>query len=197
MKIGIDIDDTLSNSIEKWIFYADKYEKEFPNVIKVKDKKTQLSNSHNWLEEIYKWNDEDKKRFFDIYSNTMLKTVGVKEDAPKIIDKLLEEKHQIYIITSRYKICENSDAEKITKNWLDKNNIKYNKIFFNASNTKIKICQQEKIDLFIDDNYEVCKKMIEKNISTLLMESPYNNIKDDKIKRVNNWNEVYKEIQKI
>lgn len=197
MKIGIDIDDTISNSIEKWIFYADEYERENPSVVKEKNKKFQLLNSHRWLEEFYKWEEKDKEEFFNKYSNMMLQNVEMKENASRIINKLLEEKNEIYIITSRYKICENSDAEYITKKWLEKNNIQYNKIFFNASNTKLQICQEEQIDILIDDSYEVCKKANENNIKVLLMLSSYNNIKDDYIKKVHNWNEVYEEIQKI
>ena len=49
----------------------------------------------------------------------------------------------------------------------------------------------------IDDSYEVCKKVNENNIIALFMLSSYNNIKDDNIKKVHNWNEVYEEIQKI
>lgn len=197
MKIGIDIDDTISNSTQKWMEYAEKYEKEHPEIKKIEKKNTQLLNSHKWLEELYGWGEEEKDKFFNKYSNLMLKNVEAKENSSKIINKLKEEGNEIYIITSRFKICENSEAEKITIEWFEKNNIKYDKIFFNASNTKVQICQKENIDIFIDDSYEVCKKMLENNKKVIQMVSLFNNIADNQITRVNNWNEVYEIIHKI
>ena len=197
MKIGIDIDDTISDSIERWIYYADKFEEENPNVVKEKITKFQLQNSHNYLEEFYKWDERDKEIFFNKYSNSMLKTVKIKENASSVINKLKEEGHKIYIVTSRFKIRDNSDAENITINWLKNYGVQYDKIYFNASNTKLQICNEESIKLFIDDNYEVCKTMINNDIKALKMNSKYNNINDDTIPRVNNWKEVYNKIQQM
>ncbi len=127
----------------------------------------------------------------------MLKTVKIKENASSVINKLKEEGHKIYIVTSRFKICDNSDAENITINWLKNYGVQYDKIYFNASNTKLQICKEESIKLFIDDNYEVCKTMINNDIKALKMNSKYNNINDDTIPRVNNWKEVYNKIQQM
>ena len=46
----------------------------------------------------------------------------------------------------------------------------------------------------IDDSIHNCMDCIENNITTLLMDTPYNRVEKDMI-RVNNWEEVYEFIK--
>lgn len=194
MNIGIDIDDTIAISTEKWIETALKYEEKHPSIIKIKNKKFYNLTSHRWLEEFFLWEKEVKEKFFTEYSNKVLKSLEAKENASKVINKLYEEGNNIFIVTARHPIGENSDIYNITKEWLVKNNIKYSKIFFNAGNIKLDICKKEQIDIFIDDSYSICKELNKNNIPVLLMKNKYNNIDDFKITKVENWNEIYNRI---
>ena len=125
-----------------------------------------------------------------------LQNIQIKENASNVINKLYTEGNNIYIVTARYPIGENSDTYNITKEWLAKNNIKYIKIFFDAGNTKLDICKKEKIDIFIDDSYRICRELVNNKIKALLMKTKYNNIKDLELQKVENWNEVYDRIGK-
>ena len=194
MNIGIDIDDTIAISTEKWIETALEYEKIYPSIIKVKNKKFNNLTSHRWLEEFFKWDKDIKEQFFTKYSNKVLKGLKPKENASKVINKLYDEGNNIYIVTARHPMGENSEVLNITKDWLSKNNIKYSKIFFDAGNIKLDICKEEQIDIFIDDSYSICKKLNKNNIHVLLMKNKYNNIDDFKITKVENWNEIYNRI---
>ena len=62
---------------------------------------------------------------------------------------------------------------KITKNWLEKNNIKYNELFLGHKD-KRKIIQDNNIEVFIDDSLKTCMEIYEMGIKTLIMDSRIN-----------------------
>lgn len=195
MNIGIDIDDTIANSTEEWIKYALEYEKKHPEIIKEYNKKFEKLTTHKWLEEFFKWNEKDKINFFREYTEKAFKILEIKQNADIVINRLYEQGDNIYIVTARHDMDDSTDVIGITKEWLLKNNIKYTKIFFNE-NTKLDICKKEKIDIFIDDSYTICKELSKNKIPVLLMKSKYNNIEDSKIPKVENWDEIYDRIGK-
>ena len=195
MNIGIDIDDTIANSTEEWIKYALEYEKKHPEIIKEYNKKFEKLTTHKWLEEFFKWNEKDKINFFREYTEKAFKMLEIKQNADIVINRLYEQGDNIYIVTARHDMDDSTDVIGITKEWLLKNNIKYTKIFFNE-NTKLDICKKEKIDIFIDDSYTICKELSKNKIPVLLMKSKYNNIEDSKIPKVENWDEIYDRIGK-
>ena len=195
MNIGIDIDDTIANSTEEWIKYALEYEKKHPEIIKEYNKKFEKLTTHKWLEEIFKWNEKDKINFFREYTEKAFKMLEIKQNADIVINRLYEQGDNIYIVPARHDMDDSTDVIGITKEWLLKNNIKYTKIFFNE-NTKLDICKKEKIDIFIDDSYTICKELSKNKIPVLLMKSKYNNIEDSKIPKVENWDEIYDRIGK-
>ena len=195
MNIGIDIDDTIANSTEEWIKYALEYEKKHPEIIKEYNKKFEKLTTHKWLEEFFKWNEKDKINFFREYTEKAFKMLEIKQNADIVINRLYEQGDNIYIVPARHDMDDSTDVIGITKEWLLKNNIKYTKIFFNE-NTKLDICKKEKIDIFIDDSYTICKELSKNKIPVLLMKSKYNNIEDSKIPKVENWDEIYDRIGK-
>ena len=89
------------------------------------------------------------------------------------------------------------NTEEITKNTLKGNNISYDKLIINASD-KLKVCKDEKIELFIEDSYDTCKELIENGIKSILMTTKMNQqIEAGNIPRVHNWDEVYEQIRKL
>ena len=54
-----------------------------------------------------------------------------------------------------------------------------------------------KIDICIEDSFETCKQLTENGIKSILMTTKMNEkIESGDIVRVNNWNEIYDEIEK-
>ena len=50
----------------------------------------------------------------------------------------------------------------------------------------------------IEDSYETCKELIKNEIQEILITTIMNsNIEDNEIIRVNKWDEIYEQIQKI
>jgi len=184
MKIGVDIDDTITNSWENIIPYYSKIfnidikklENSRPYYYAIKDKIS--------LEEYY----EKLLSLYDKFSTI----VPLKDNVKEIIDKIYEEGHTITFITARGK--EHTDAYKSTKEYLDRHHIKYDKLIVNAHD-KAKVCKEEKIELFIDDSIKHCTSVLNEGIDVLMFETKYNK-EEKKPKHVKNWDEIYEYLKK-
>ena len=185
MRIGIDVDDTITNSYKDII-------KETANYYKV-DYEELLSRN-------MKYSDFFNNNEFPNYSTfayerykSIVSKVEVKEDAVRIINKLHDEGNEIIIITARH-FGEYDDPYGLTLNYLSKNGIKFDKIITNKLD-KGEVCLEEKIDLFIDDGIENCKKVSDVGINVLLFDAVFNR-DNNSFKRVYNWNDIYNIINK-
>lgn len=180
MRIGIDVDDTITNSwkylipIYKKIFNVEIDENSLPYYNSVKDKM-----SLDEFLEIGKKHEEEMQK------------VPIKEDVSEVLTKLKKEGHTIIIITARGKSYKNPYEH--TKKYLEKHNIPYDKIIVDTWD-KAKACQEEKIDLFIDDAKKHCEEVLVCGIDTLMMETNYNK-EYKEFRHVKNWQEVYEYIK--
>ena len=131
--------------------------------------------------------------FFNDYACEMGRKQKVKKNAKEIIDRLKDEENSIYIITARsdrfYK-----DVNKYVKEFLDENNIKYDKIITSCF-YKVDVCKNEKIDIMFDDAIDTCESLCNNGIDAVVFNSKLNISKDTKCKRVNSWDEVYNYIK--
>lgn len=189
MNIGIDIDDTISDTYAILLEYAQKYTVEELKREPVIDKNG-LTN-HLYIEGMHHWNKEEAYQFWDKYYADMLKNVNIKVCAADIIRKIREKGNKIYLITARWDM-KNHNTRELTLQWLKDNQVEYDGFIMNAQD-KLKIIQDKKIDIFIDDSIDNCKKVAhESNVKVYLMDTRINeNFQDDKIKRVYSWPHVY------
>lgn len=183
MKIGIDIDDTITNSWECLIPYYSKLFNIDESILhKSKPYYSAVSNLIT-LDEYY-------KIMLPVYDE-VIPNVTIKENVKEVIDNLYSLGHSVIFITARGK--DHTDAYKDSKDYLDKHNIKYDKVITNVSD-KAKVCHEENIDLFIDDSINNCRNVHDSGIETLLFETYYNKEYND-IKHIKSWNEVYEYIK--
>ena len=79
---------------------------------------------------------------------------------------------------------------------LEENNIKFDKYYWNVED-KLEICKNEKVDIMIDDDWKIIKRLADNEVKTLyfrdtnLMKLEENQY----IKEVNNWGEIYRYIK--
>lgn len=189
MNIGIDIDDTISETFEALLPYSQKY------TIEDLKRKSNININGNYTNHLYienanGWNDIETQNFWKKYYGDVLKEVNIKKFASEVINKLKKNGNKIYLITARWDIP-NISTKQITENWLIKNNVMYDKLFMNASD-KLQLVKENNIDLFIDDSYKNCKKVSENaNTKVYMMTSMVNKDLEDKtIKRVFSWPEI-------
>lgn len=183
MRIGIDIDDVITNTSESMKEYINKYDTEGE------------INSH--IEEVMRGEMPTPaiKKFFENNSLKIFQNAKIKENASEVTKQLIENGNEIYLITSRGEI-RFKGSEKFTLEYLKLNNIKYTKILFNSFE-KSKICKENKIDLMVDDSVKYCMEIEKENIKSILFTSEVNKNVKTSTKRVNDWLELEKEINCI
>lgn len=189
MKIGIDIDNTITTTLPILKEYCKKYnEKVVRRNLKMNEEGFSTSN-------LYDWTMEEEMDFCDKYLEEIVKKAKIKENASKIIKKLKEEQNYIYIITARRKPHFKNPYE-LTKNFLDKNSIEYNKLIVECED-KYTFCKENNIDIMIDDEPQNINS-ISKMLPVIVLEGMQNKDCNGKnIIKVNNWIEVYENIKNI
>ncbi len=195
MNIGIDIDDTLTDIRDKLNLAAEKYANELGKENKnEEDKYVEDSNNGNIYQIKYGFTYEELKYFLSVIHEGITKKEEPRKNCVEIIRKLHNEGHKIYIITARDSEF-HEDPYKLSKDWLDKNNIYYDELIVNARN-KLEVCQRENIDLFIDDQLANCTKVSEAGIKVIRI-TEYNDIQHGDIINKKNWNEIYNYIKEM
>ncbi len=110
-----------------------------------------------------------------------------------VYNLLKEQNNQFIVITARGISIKEMKDDAIRL--LNENNIKFDKYYWNVED-KVEICKKENIDLMIDDDWRIIKKLAENNIKTLYFRDT--NLKrlkeNDYITEVNNWGDIYRNI---
>lgn len=189
MRIGIDLDDTITKTDEILFKYAKIYNEEEKILFNI--------NREEWnLTKAFGWNEENIKEFFSKYLKSIYEEAEIKENAKERINKLKDDGNEIIIITAR-DTKSLKEVHEVCKDWLINNKINVDKIVVDGED-KAQKCLENKIDIFIDDNIGNCENVYNNlKIPVLLMNGRYNkDYQNPKIKRVYNWNEIYNEICK-
>ncbi len=178
LNIAIDIDDTITDTYESMMpLVAINYDLDLKKLWANKPSYKELSKTLPNFDEFIQNN-------YHILANI----VSVKEDAIKVLKKLRSEGHRIIIITAR-NTEEYSNPYKLTYDFLVSKGIPFDKLITNVGNKGLQ-CATEGIDVFMDDNTKNCKSAMKYNINTYQFKSNFCS-QEDKIKRVNNWDEFY------
>ena len=179
MKIGIDIDDTITNSWECLIPYYSK-------LFNIEEEVLRNSKPYYSAVSHLITLDEHYKIMLPVYDE-VTPNVDLKPGVKEVIDKLYEMGCHITFITARG--IDHTDAYKDSKDYLDKHNIRYDKIITNAKDKAI-VCKEQEIDVFIDDSIRNCEEVSNAGIETLLYETNYNSDYVG-LKHAKDWNYIY------
>lgn len=185
MRIGIDIDNVISNFDEMLLETYLIHDKELRNTGIINPNAKYIRTG------MFDWSNEEELSFYKDNIECIAKKLKVKEKAKEYIDRLHNDGHFIYIITGRDN-GEYSEPYNMTKKWLDENNIYYDNLILTDAydmHAKSLECLKNDIDIMIDDSVRICSDLITSGITTILMDTPYN--KKINIKRVKNWEEFY------
>lgn len=183
MRIGIDIDDVITDTSAEVKKYILEY-----------DKNGELSNH---MQELMRGDASIPaiKKFYDDNSIKIFENAKTKKDSADVINRLFNNGHEIILITSRgEKVFKGSKI--VTLEYLKSHNINYTEILFD-SHDKAKICEEKKIDVMVDDSVKYCQEIKEKDIKSILFTSEVNKSINVSLDRVNNWLELEKKINEI
>lgn len=189
MKIGIDIDNTITTTMPILKEYCRKYNDE---VVK---RNLEINKKGFSTRNFYEWTVEEEMNFCNRYLNEIVLKAEVKENAVEIIRKLKQEGNYIYIITAR-KEPEFKNPYELTKKFLDKNNIIYDELIVGCED-KYTFCSKNNIDIMIDDEPQNINS-ISKIIPVIVFYGEHNEDCIGKnIIKVDNWKETYNVIENI
>ena len=167
MRIGIDIDNTITNTSD----YIKK--------MLVKNNLSELSSDFDnyTKEELVKYDKLIRNNIEDIMINCDL-----NKEAKEVIEKLYQ-KHEIYLITARSNYFSNK-LYQITLDYLKKHGILFHELLFGYEE-KREVCLEKQIDIMLDDNVKVMESLNNTNIRNILFQTEHN--KEYRGEFVSNW----------
>ena len=193
MRIGIDIDNTLTDVKDRLNKAAYNYAISLDKDIKMpSDFFEDINNDGKTYQDAFQFSDDELKYFLKDIQESITNAAIPRDNAKEVIDKLKGLGHEIIIVTARDSEF-HDDPYKLSKDWLDKNNILYDKLIINARE-KASVCKKENIDIFIDDQLQNCLNISKEGIKTIMISDKTNNLEN--ITTLKNWNEIYYIISK-
>ena len=188
MKIGIDLDGVVIDSETTFRTYEEIFDIDIlkgNNLINKKEPKFQAR---------YNWTNEQEKEFIEKYFMTVSKESNLMSGFVGIYNLLKEQGHEFVVITARGGFIKEMKDDAIRL--LEENNIKFDKYYWNVED-KLEICKNEKVDIMIDDDWKIIKRLADNEVKTLYFRDT-NLMKleeNEYIKEDNNWGEIYRYIK--
>lgn len=177
MTVGLDIDDTMTNSKELIMVYAKNYFKTADE--ELVNKILHAPKIEGKLYDFYKANLPE-----------MISNYQLKPNVKKVINRLRKKGHKIVIITTRGYTHIDGVVEA-TVEYFKKHKLITDKMIFKTRD-KAKICLENNINLMIDDYLPILDELEQAGVNCL-MYSDVANLATNK-KQVNNWLELEKYI---
>lgn len=192
IKIGIDLDGVVIDSETTFRTYEEIYDIDVLKQNSLVDRKEPKFQSR------YNWNIEQQKDFCERYFLQVAKESNLMSGFIAIYNRLKKQGHEFVVITARGLMPDGSfmkEMEDDAKSVLIKNNILIDKYYWRQKD-KLEVCLKEKIDIMIDDDWRIIKKLSDNDVKTLYF-------RDTRLKKleeteyigeVNNWGDVYRKI---
>lgn len=189
MKIGIDIDNTITNTLPILKKYCQRYN---DTVVK---RDLQMHEEGVATYNLYDWTQEENMDFCIKYLEEVVLQAEVKENAREIIQKLKNEGHHINIISSRA-IPMFKTPYETTEKFLKEKGIVYDKLIVGKVEKKSS-CIENQLDVLIEDEPQHITQIAE-FIPVIVFDAIYNKqCVGNNIMRVKDWNEIYSIIKKM
>lgn len=185
MVIAIDLDGVVFGTEEYYRTYAQLYDMEFVKNGVIDKTAMEVATRFGWEQNYI----DD---FYAKYTETILHNAPVRPGAKYVLEKLKQMGHTLVCITLRgyYRDCEIS----ITEQKLKQENIVFDKIIYSQQN-KLNACQQEKVDVIVDDNHNIMQILAENNIKCLHMRGAgLKSVEHKNVICVQNWADVLQKI---
>ena len=190
MKIGIDIDGVILDYERVLKTYGDLYD-----LIELK-KDGIIDRNEHYLRNRYDWTEEERMNFINKYFLKLSEKTPLIPGAKDVIDMLQKEGNELIIISARGGMIEEMKDVAIEK--FNEEGISFNKYYWKQDD-KLEVAKNEKIDVMIDDSYNVCKKLSSNGIKTIYFRDKEMKVleQNDNLKEVSNWGEIYRYIKEM
>ena len=188
MKIGIDLDGVVIDSETTFRTYEEIFD------IDVLKGNNLINKEEPKFQSRYNWTNEQEKEFIERYFLTVSKESNLMSGFIGIFNLLKEQGHEFVVITARGGFVKEMKDDEIRL--LEENNIKFDKYYWNVED-KLEICKKEKVDIMIDDDWKIIKRLADNEVKTLYFrDTNLMTLEENKyIKEVNNWGKIYRHIK--
>ncbi len=187
MNIGVDIDDTITFTSEYIEEYMNEYSKHYLGDDSLREYITDVMRG--------RLTNELVRKFYLENSLKMASNFELKPKAKETLAKLREERNRIIIITARSETYY-PNVQDFCEDYLRRKEVQFDKVI-TAAKDKVKACQDEKIDLLIDDSITTCENLTQNGINALVFNSRLNKQKETFCPRAEDWDEVYSFVHKM
>ncbi len=194
MNIGIDIDGVLTD-LERMII-------DFGTKMCIEENIPININLGEYYEvPKFGWTEEQAIKFWNKYLVKYVTESNPRAFAPEIIEKLQQEGDKIYLITARNEYGMPPEyygkMQQLTKEWLKKQNIKYEKLIFASDSEKLSQCLENKVDVMIEDSPSNMENISTK-IKVIKFDCQYNKeVNNGNIITAYSWYHIYQIIKKM
>lgn len=185
-RIGIDIDDTLMDIKDELYQAATNYATTLGKKIESINNFEDKNNNGNKWQEVFHFDYQELKCFLKEIQEEITNKAVPRKGVVDVIQKLKKDGNEIIIITARDSEF-HDDPYKYSKEWLDKNNIYYDKLVVNKRDKK-KACIEENIDLFIDDSESNCLTVESAGIKAIRISNKRSN---NDLATFKTWKDIY------
>ena len=188
MKIGIDLDGVVIDSETTFRTYEEIFD------IDILNGNNLINREEPKFQARYNWTKEQEKEFIEKYFWKISKESNLMSGFMATYELLKQQGHEFVVITARGGFIKEMKDDAIRL--LNENNIKFDKYYWHIDD-KLEICQKENVDIMIDDDWKIIKKLTENKIKTLYFRDT-NLMKleeNEYIKEVNNWGDIYRYIR--
>lgn len=189
MRLGVDIDNVITDFDKKLLEGMIKEDKNKRNAGIIN------KNARRISEGMFDWSREEFVEFLANNMENMASEMTPRRNCKKIIDKLLSEGNEIYLISHRA-FPDYKHPVETTENWLKKHKINYTKLILSEKPDKTKECKENNIDIMIDDRIGQCEKMTSQGVKCFVMKTRYNYKDKHNLKLVTSWDNLYVEVKK-
>lgn len=194
MNIGIDIDGVLTDMERIVTDYGTKMCVEENIPIKV-------DTSQYYETDTFNWTQEQADKFWNKYLVPYVIESNARKYSKEIIKKLKQEKNKIYIITARDESGMPAEyygkMQQLTKEWLSRQEIEYDKLIFAKDKEKLDKCIENNVEIMIEDSPSNIQN-ISRKIKVIKYDCQYNKkIEGENIITAYSWYHIYDIIGKI
>lgn len=190
MKIGIDIDGVILDYERVLKTYGDLYD-----LIELK-KDGIINRNEHYLRNRYDWTDEERMNFINKYFLKLSKQTPLIPGAKDVIDMLQKEGNELIIVSARGGMIE--EMKDVAMEKFEEEDISFNKYYWKQDD-KLEVAQNEKLDVMIDDSYDVCRRLSSNGIKTIYFRDKEMKVleQNENLKEVSNWGEIYRYIKEM
>ena len=190
MKIGIDLDGVVIDSETTFRTYEEIYD------IDVLKQNNLVDRTEPKFQSRYNWNEEQEKDFCEKYFLQVSRESNLMSGFIATYNRLKKQGHDFVVITARGLMPDGSfmkEMEDDAKRVLYENGIIFDKYYWGQKD-KLEVCLKENIDIMIDDDWRIIKKLSDNSIKTLYFRDT--NLKKleetEYICEVNTWGDIYR-----